>query len=171
MNQTANMSATTLLEVSDDQPTEGDDYQYEYDVDESLVNYDWSELVPAVVVYSTILLLGICGNALIICTITRYRRLKTVTNTFLASLASADLLLVLICVPVNVSHRPFHFNGGRQQLNPRGCSLKRITPQKKSEKYSQKSQDFFKSSISLFKSFFIPKILEHPKKSGKIRKM
>ena len=57
MNQTANMSATTLLEVSDDQPTEGDDYQYEYDVDESLVNYDWSELVPAVVVYSTILLL------------------------------------------------------------------------------------------------------------------
>ena len=141
MNQTANMSATTLLEVSDDQPTEGDDYQYEYDVDESLVNYDWSELVPAVVVYSTILLLGICGNALIICTITRYRRLKTVTNTFLASLASADLLLVLICVPVNVSHRPFHFNGGRQQLNPRGCSLKKILvhPPKKIRKKSQKN--------------------------------
>ena len=123
MNQTANFSGPTLLQVNDDQPTEGDDYQYEYDVDESFVNYDWSELVPAVVVYSIILLLGICGNALIICTITRYRRLKTVTNTFLASLASADLLLVLICVPVNVSHLwSCHFNRRREQLNENGKS-------------------------------------------------
>lgn len=41
---------------------------------------------------------------LIIFTIARYRRLKTITNIFLASLASADLLLVIICVPVNVSY-------------------------------------------------------------------
>lgn len=42
---------------------------------------------------------------LIIFTIARYRRLKTITNIFLASLASADLLLVIICVPVNVSRK------------------------------------------------------------------
>ena len=78
-------------------------YDYEYDVDVSFGIYDWSELIPALIVYSTVLMLGISGNALIIFTITRYRRLKTTTNIFLASLASADLLLVLICVPVNVS--------------------------------------------------------------------
>ena len=78
-------------------------FEYEYDVNESFDTYDWAELVPAIVVYSIVLLLGISGNALIIFTIARYQRLKTITNIFLASLASADLLLVLICVPVNVS--------------------------------------------------------------------
>lgn len=76
---------------------------YEYDASESFNKYDWSELAPAIVVYSIVLLLGISGNVLIIFTIARYQRLKTTTNIFLASLASADLLLVIICVPVNVS--------------------------------------------------------------------
>ena len=79
------------------------DEDYEYDWNESFDNYDWSELCPAVVIYGLVLLLGVSGNALIIYAITRYRRLKTITNIFLASLASADLMLVLICVPVNVS--------------------------------------------------------------------
>lgn len=37
---------------------------YEYDVSESLEYYDWAELVPAVVVYSVVLLLGIFGNGI-----------------------------------------------------------------------------------------------------------
>ena len=48
-------------------------------------------------------------TGLIIFTIARYRRLKTITNLFLASLASADLLLVIICVPVNVSYDDHFF--------------------------------------------------------------
>lgn len=44
------------------------------------------------------------STALIVFTIARFRRLKTITNIFLASLATADLLLVTICVPVNVSN-------------------------------------------------------------------
>ena len=66
----------------------------------------------------------------------------------------------------------------------RGCSLKKIlvqTPQKnpKNPKKIQKIQEFFKGfkiyttylemynpSISLFKYFFIHKILVHPKNSG-----
>ena len=94
MNTTSSTSSATAVD-------------YDYDINEAFQSYDWSELVPAVVVYLMILLLGVGGNSLIICTIARYRRLKTVTNTFLASLASADLLLVLVCIPFNVSRSHF----------------------------------------------------------------
>ncbi|XP_045027343.1 pyroglutamylated RF-amide peptide receptor isoform X2 [Daphnia magna] len=88
--------------VNDEGNTIAED-DYDYDIDSSFDNYDWAELIPAVVVYSFVLLLGISGNGLIIFTTARYRRLKTITNIFLASLASADLLLVIVCVPVNVA--------------------------------------------------------------------
>ena len=35
---------------------------YDYNVDESLVTYDWAQLIPPVVVYSIVLLVGIFGN-------------------------------------------------------------------------------------------------------------
>ncbi len=35
---------------------------YDYDIDSSFDNYDWAELIPAVVVYSFVLLFGISGN-------------------------------------------------------------------------------------------------------------
>lgn len=44
--------------------TEVDDYVYDYDFNSSFNNYDWAELVPAVVVYSFVLLLGISGNGI-----------------------------------------------------------------------------------------------------------
>jgi len=98
-------------------------------VTESLEHYDWAELIPVVLIYTFVFVLGICGNGivtthcslsyinrplyitfpefeylvLIIFTIARYRRFKNITNIFLASLSSADLLLVTVCIPVNVS--------------------------------------------------------------------
>lgn len=48
-------------------------------------------------------ILGLVGNVLIIFTTLRYRKMKSTTNVFLASLASADLLLIVFCVPVKVS--------------------------------------------------------------------
>ena len=53
--------------------------------------------------FSLTLLLGVIGNFLIIVAIIGYRKMKTPTNIFLASLAFADLLLCLICLPVKVS--------------------------------------------------------------------
>lgn len=77
-----------------------DDYDYDYD--KALETFFWRELTPTLVVYAVTYVLGVVGNALIIFTICRYRHLKTTTNVFLASLATADLLLILICIPVKV---------------------------------------------------------------------
>ncbi|XP_063237275.1 QRFP-like peptide receptor isoform X2 [Bacillus rossius redtenbacheri] len=80
-----------------------DDYEYEYDYEESLQTFNWPELLPALVVYGLTMALGIVGNSLIIFTIGRYRRMKSTTNVFLVSLACADLLLILICIPVKLA--------------------------------------------------------------------
>ncbi|XP_064097653.1 G-protein coupled receptor 54-like isoform X2 [Macrobrachium nipponense] len=77
--------------------------EYDYDYDMALETFFWSQLVPPLVVYSVTYVVGVVGNVLIIFTIARYRRLKTTTNVFLASLASADLLLILICIPVKIA--------------------------------------------------------------------
>lgn len=39
---------------------------YDYDIDSSFDNYDWTELIPAVIVYSFVLLFGISGNGMAI---------------------------------------------------------------------------------------------------------
>ena len=99
LNLTFNMSrlATSTAEEEDYY------YYYHYDYDESISNIPLGELIPVAIVYGLTLILGVIGNALVIFSICRYRRMQTVTNIFLTSLASADLLLVLLCVPIKVS--------------------------------------------------------------------
>ena len=65
--------------------------------------YYWDELLPQLTVYTFTFIFGVSGNTLIMYTILRYRRMKSITNAFLASLAIADLLLIFICIPVRVS--------------------------------------------------------------------
>jgi hypothetical protein len=77
-------------------------YTYEYDYDESVNSIPMAELVPVTLVYALTLILGGVGNVLVIFSVSYYRRMRTVTNSFLLSLACADLLLVLICIPVKV---------------------------------------------------------------------
>ncbi|XP_030636479.1 cholecystokinin receptor type A [Chanos chanos] len=52
-----------------------------------------------IVLYSLIFLLSILGNSLVICVLVRNRRMRTVTNLFLLSLAVSDLMLCLFCMP------------------------------------------------------------------------
>lgn len=72
------MSSTTITvmkdnessSISGDQPnSNGTDNNviedYDYNVDESLVTYDWAQLIPPVVVYSIVLLVGIFGNGIL----------------------------------------------------------------------------------------------------------
>jgi len=75
------------------------DYFYDYVFDPPL-----EELVPVSIAYGVTLLLGVIGNGLVIFSVSRYEGMRTITNTFLLSLAFADLLLVLFCVPVKVKY-------------------------------------------------------------------
>ena len=75
----------------------------DYDAEQSVKIYFWGELATALVVYGLTFIIGFIGNVLILVAITGNRRMKSVTNTFLASLATADLTLICLCIPVKVS--------------------------------------------------------------------
>lgn len=85
----------------------------DYDVNESFSRFNWAELAPVLVVYSLTFFLGLIGNVVIIAS-TLCPRLRplpaTPTNVFLGGLASADLLLIIFCIPVKVSVNHFFFN-------------------------------------------------------------
>jgi hypothetical protein len=100
-----NVSYLPIKENKTEEEKNESDTDYDYDYDESHNIFNWSELIPTLVVYGATMVIGIAGNSLIIFTICRYRRMKSTTNVFLASLASADLLLIIICIPVKVGSR------------------------------------------------------------------
>lgn len=80
-----------------------DESEYEvYDYNDTVPSMPLEEVIPVSFIYSVTLLLGLVGNGLVIFSISYYGRMRTVTNVFLLSLATADLLLVLFCVPVKV---------------------------------------------------------------------
>ncbi|XP_074601866.1 G-protein coupled receptor 54-like [Brevipalpus obovatus] len=73
---------------------------YDYDYENSVATFDYTHLIPTALIYGLTLIIGLIGNGLIIYTVSHFRRMRTLSNVFLASLASADLLLIIICVPV-----------------------------------------------------------------------
>lgn len=58
------------------------------------------ELLITASVYGLTFLVGIIGNSLIIYSVVQFRGMKSLSNVFLASLATADLILIIFCVPV-----------------------------------------------------------------------
>ncbi len=95
-----------------------DYYYYMYDYDDSINNIPMEEFIPVALVYGLTLAIGVVGNFLVIFSIARYRRMQNVTNIFLTSLSSADLLLILICVPIKVSTKcgPHHTKTCKKSL-------------------------------------------------------
>ncbi|CAM1321194.1 Uncharacterised protein g7711 [Pycnogonum litorale] len=75
----------------------------DYDFPEYLTSEELMELIPITLIYSTILLIGLIGNSLIIFVIARYQRMRSISNIFLASLSAADLLLIVACIPVKLA--------------------------------------------------------------------
>ncbi|XP_035825968.1 QRFP-like peptide receptor [Aplysia californica] len=94
---TSPVPASGLLVVAN----ASDDYSdYYYNYDDSVSYIPLTELIPNALGYGLTLVLGLTGNLLVIISVAKYRRMHNVTNIFLLSLASADLLLVTACVPV-----------------------------------------------------------------------
>lgn len=58
------------------------------------------ELVITAAIYGITFCVGMIGNILIVYSVLHFRRMKSLSNVFLASLASADLVLIIFCVPV-----------------------------------------------------------------------
>ena len=94
-------SAAAILQTTANMSNESSaDYDYDYDLSDYTIPAE--ELVPVTLVYGATLVLGLAGNLLVIVVVARYRTMKNITNTFLLSLATSDLLLVSICIPVKV---------------------------------------------------------------------
>ncbi|XP_036905950.1 cholecystokinin receptor type A [Sturnira hondurensis] len=62
---------------------------------------EWQPAVQ-ILLYSLIFLLSVLGNTLVITVLIRNKRMRTVTNIFLLSLAVSDLMLCLFCMPFNL---------------------------------------------------------------------
>ncbi|XP_054457745.1 cholecystokinin receptor type A [Anoplopoma fimbria] len=72
-----------------------------------------------IVLYGLIFLLSVLGNSLIIAVLVRNRRMRTVTNLFLLSLAISDLMVSLVCIPFTLIPnlmRDFIFGTGMCKL-------------------------------------------------------
>ncbi len=52
-----------------------------------------------ILLYSLIFLLSVFGNLLIIVVLVANKRMRTVTNSFLLSLAISDLMMAIFCMP------------------------------------------------------------------------
>ncbi|XP_053332778.1 neuropeptide Y receptor Y2, like [Clarias gariepinus] len=60
--------------------------------------------VILILAYSTIILLGVVGNSLVIYIVYKFKTLRTVTNFFIANLAVADLLVNTLCLPFTLAY-------------------------------------------------------------------
>lgn len=83
--------------------TSEENYDYNLQDEDPNTIFDWNELIPTLVVYGVTFKLGIIGNCLIIFTTLRYRRMQSVTNVLLSSLAFSDLIVIIVCIPVKVA--------------------------------------------------------------------
>ncbi|XP_052777734.1 gastrin/cholecystokinin type B receptor-like [Mya arenaria] len=55
-----------------------------------------------VILYSIIVIMSLVGNSLVIITFAFDKHMRSVTNVFILSLAVADLMVTLTCVPINL---------------------------------------------------------------------
>ncbi|KAL0203675.1 hypothetical protein M9458_001693, partial [Cirrhinus mrigala] len=55
-----------------------------------------------IILYSLVFLLSVFGNLLIIVVLIVNKRMRTVTNSFLLSLAVSDLMMAIFCMPFNL---------------------------------------------------------------------
>ncbi len=64
-----------------------------------------------IVLYTLIFIMGLISNLLVILFVFMNKRHQTITNKFITNLAFADLLVIIVCIPINIGHlhRPFEW--------------------------------------------------------------
>ena len=79
--------------------------------DEAARSNVWHAVV--IVAYSSVIVVSVAGNGIVVLSVVTCRRMRTVTNYFIVSLAGADLMMAVLCVPFTfvanwlVDHWPF----------------------------------------------------------------
>ncbi|MBN3297834.1 GPR54 protein, partial [Amia calva] len=61
-------------------------------------------LVP--LFFALIMLVGLVGNSLVIYVVTKHRQMRTVTNFYIANLATTDIIFLVCCVPFTATLYP-----------------------------------------------------------------
>ncbi|XP_002136989.2 octopamine receptor beta-3R-like isoform X1 [Drosophila pseudoobscura] len=92
--------------------------QGEGQLEESWV--DLSVLLLKGFIFSSIILAAVLGNALVIISVQRNRKLRVITNYFVVSLAMADMLVALCAMTFNAS---VELSGGKWMFGPFMCNV------------------------------------------------
>nr|NP_001034043.2 octopamine beta3 receptor, isoform J [Drosophila melanogaster]ABC66171.2 octopamine beta3 receptor, isoform J [Drosophila melanogaster] len=81
---------------------------------------DLSLLLLKGFIFSSIILAAVLGNALVIISVQRNRKLRVITNYFVVSLAMADMLVALCAMTFNAS---VELSGGKWMFGPFMCNV------------------------------------------------
>ncbi|KAI9585026.1 octopamine receptor beta-3R isoform X1 [Glossina fuscipes] len=88
-----------------------------------LGNDNWMDLLIVIVkgfIFFSIILAAVLGNALVIISVQRNRKLRVITNYFVVSLAMADMLVALCAMTFNAS---VELSGGKWMFGPFMCNV------------------------------------------------
>ncbi|KAL5283024.1 hypothetical protein ACFFRR_005781 [Megaselia abdita] len=84
---------------------------------------DWVNLTVIIIkgiIFSSIIVAAVLGNALVIISVQRNRKLRVITNYFVVSLAMADMLVALCAMTFNAS---VELSGGKWIFGPFMCNV------------------------------------------------
>lgn len=104
MNKSVKMHPVPFLNSSSvirgDYNEDTDSYYYYENIDKLKTSWiNEPHFLPLVIVYGTVFLFGIIGNGVVIFAILGSRSSRSVTFTFMVSLAIADILFLMVVVP------------------------------------------------------------------------
>lgn len=92
------LSASTMSTTMSMHRSGSLDVRYEVEHKDDLINNTYVQIVFCII-YATVFVLGIFGNALVCYVVLRNRAMHSVTNYFITNLAISDILLCVLAVP------------------------------------------------------------------------
>jgi len=93
------------------------DADYFFQVEDlDAVRESWTDdraFYPSTITYGLAFVVGLTGNILVVAALLSDRKARNVTSSFMVSLAMADLVFLLVCVPYEAANKFFtYWSGG-----------------------------------------------------------